>query len=74
MVLLTPVEPGTLTYSDMEAGVSDILLVSRLQWEILERLRLAGSGCQLSEIQSSFVFALVGSGPTAVHYARRWGL
>ena len=50
MVLRTPVEPGTLTDSDMEAGVSDILLVSRLQWEILERLRLAGSGCQLSEM------------------------
>ena len=50
MVLRTPVGPGALTYSDMEAGIRYILLVSRLQWEILERLRLAGSGCQLSEM------------------------
>ena len=49
-------------------------LVGRAQWKILERLRLADSECQLSEIQRSFVFALVGSSPTAVHYARRWGL
>ena len=50
MALRTPVGPGVLTYSDMEMGNRDILLVSRLQWEILERLRLAGSGCQLSEM------------------------
>ena len=50
MALRTPVGPGALTYPDMETENRDILLFSRLQWEILERLRLAGSGCQLSEM------------------------
>ena len=74
MALHTPVGPGALTYLDMERENRNILFFSRLQWEVLERLRPTDSGCQLSEIQNSFVFALVGSGPTAVHYARRWGL
>jgi len=51
MALLVPVEPGVLEYSDVRAENKYILLFSRLQWEIRERLRLAGRACQISEME-----------------------
>jgi hypothetical protein len=44
MALHAPVEPGAFEYSDVETENRDILHFSRLNWEILERLRLAASG------------------------------
>jgi hypothetical protein len=42
MALRAPVVPGAIECSDVRTEKSDILVFSRLQWEILERLRLVG--------------------------------
>src|SRR4029077_12327130 len=49
MTLRAPVKPGAREYSDVRTENKYILLFSRLQWEIRERLRLAGRGCQLAK-------------------------
>ena len=48
MTLRAPVKPGAFEYSDVWTENRYILLFSRLQWEIRERLRLAAGRCQLS--------------------------
>ena len=53
MALPTRMRAGALTHSDVESENSGIPLFSRLQWDVLERLRPAGSGCQLSDMPGS---------------------
>ncbi|TKS60411.1 MAG: hypothetical protein EWM73_03106 [Nitrospira sp.] len=48
MTLRAPVKPGALEYTDVKMENTYILLFSRLQWKIRERLRLAAGRCQLS--------------------------
>src|ERR1700704_6446256 len=73
MALRAPVKPGALEYSDVRTENTYILLFSRLQWEILERLRLAGRGCQLAKWHHAR-FAGLGGVSHALHTPRPAGL